>query len=462
MLQTLQSSFPHTPTADQLAMMKVFVKFMEEKGYNHQTFLLKGYAGTGKTTSVAAIVSCARKLKINVVLLAPTGRAAKVITQYAGKTAYTIHRYIYRKSVNSATGNIQFVLQKNKAVNTLYIVDEASMIGSDNETGDLLEDVINFVFEGNNNRLMLVGDTAQLPPVGQSISPALDKDKLKAKFLEVHEVELKEVVRQQKASGILYNATLLRSLLEKNSIDIQLHTKGFYDCFSMTTEKIEDGLRYAHKKFGEEDTIVITRSNKGAVSYNNYIRRFIRFAEDEIEAGDVLMVVKNNYTILPEDAPVSFIANGDTIEIRKIRKFEEMHGFRFANIEFAMPDYPTLPVQEAKIILDTLQSDTPALSRDQNQALYQAVANDYADIKIKADRMDMIRKDPYLTALQVKFAYAITCHKAQGGQWKAVFVDQGYLTEDTVNKDFVRWLYTAITRSNGELFLMNFEGKFLA
>ena len=457
----LLKNFSFEPTPGQ---QKFFVKFQDfflEQGYSHNTMLLRGYAGTGKTTCVSTVVKTVKHFGYKTVLLAPTGRAAKVMSNYAFATANTIHRTRYKQQTN-ANGNVYFAPLVNKEKTTLYIVDEASMISSDRDMGEngLLADLIQFVFADSSNKLMIVGDGAQLPPVGQDISAALDKDRLNALGLNVFETELKDVVRQQKQSGILYNATLMRNLLAKNSNSITFHTSGFADIYPIPLDKLEDGLRYAYKKFGEEDTIIICRSNKAAVAFNNYIRRQIRFVDSEIDAGDMLMVVKNNYTTLPTDNKAGFIANGDMIEIRRIRRTEEVYGFRFATIEFALIDYPDLPNVEAKIFLDTLQSDAPALSSAQLKALYEAVSEDYNHIANKSERNKAIRKDPYLTALQVKFAYALTCHKAQGGQWKAVFVDQGYLTEEMLNKDYVRWLYTALTRASTELYLMNFDDRF--
>lgn len=457
----LLKNFSFDPTQGQ---QKFFIKFQDfflENGYSHNTMLLRGYAGTGKTTCVSTVVKTVKHFGYKTVLLAPTGRAAKVMTSYSAITANTIHRTIYKQQLNS-NGNVYFALLPNKEKNTLYIVDEASMISSDRDIGEngLLADLIKFVFSETSNKLMIVGDGAQLPPVGQEISAALDRDRLNSYGLNVFETELKDVVRQQQASGILYNATQMRKLLNSNSLNITFHTSGFRDIYPIPLDKLEDGLRYAYKKYGEEDTIIICRSNKSAVAFNNYIRRQIRFVDSEIDAGDMLMVVKNNYNTLPHDNKAGFIANGDMIEVRRIRRTEEMYGFRFATIEFALVDYPELPNVEAKIFLDILQSDAPALTSAQQKELFEAVSEDYNHISSKTERNKAIRKDPYLSALQVKFAYALTCHKAQGGQWKAVFVDQGYLTEEMLNKDYLRWLYTALTRASSELYLMNFDERF--
>lgn len=307
----------------------------------------------------------------------------------------------------------------------------------------------------------MVGDIAQLPPVGSSQSPALDKDYLSAHFrLKVEGIELIEVMRQQLYSGILYNATALRSQLWLDNPQVQLVTKGFKDFFRMTGEKLEDGLRYAYNKYGIESTIIITRSNKSAVQFNQYIRQTIHFFEDEISAGDILMIVKNNYTYMADSDRVSFLANGDFAEVIKIRSFEEMYDLRFATLELRLIDYPDEPFFEAKVILDTLHSPNPSLTSEQYRELYRQVSEDYADVANKTERMELIKKDSYLSALQVKFSYALTCHKSQGGQWDAVFVDQGYLTDEMINQDYLRWMYTAMTRAKKELFMVNFNQRF--
>jgi exodeoxyribonuclease-5 len=324
-----------------------------------------------------------------------------------------------------------------------------------------LADLVEYVFEEPTNRLILVGDGAQLPPVGRTESPALNAEYLRRTFqLGVFEHELTEVMRQEERSGILANATALRNVLLSETGGIQLQTKGYHDIFRMTGEKLEDGLRYAYDKHGKENTIVVCRSNKLAAQYNQYIRRQIHFSESEIDAGDYLMIVRNNYTTLDEDAPAGFLANGDFVEITKVIRFEEMHGFRFANLQLRLLDYPEQPEFEAKIILDTLHSFAPNLSGEEGKRLYEKVIEDYEYITNKKERKEAIRRDSYLNALQVKFAYALTCHKSQGGQWSAVFVDQGYLTDENVNTDFLRWLYTAMTRATNELFLMNFNPQF--
>jgi ATP-dependent exoDNAse (exonuclease V) alpha subunit len=455
-------NFPHEPTSGQLEFFRHMDKFLAEQGPQSIAFVLKGYAGTGKTTLISALVRTLPNLKLRFLLLAPTGRAAKVMSNYSGKSAFTIHKIIYRAKGEGTASGSGYDLQKNYFKQTVFIVDESSMLSDEAIGGrNILRDLIQFVFQESSNRLLLVGDTAQLPPVGSSLSPALDQQYLIRNYrLSVSGIELQEVMRQQVDSGILANATQLRLQLSQQQIAIKFRTKGFKDIYQMTGERLEEGLRYAYQKYGVENTTIITRSNKAAVQYNQYIRRAIHFYEDEINAGDYLMVVKNNYTYMAESEKVNFIANGDFVEILKIRSFEEIYGLRFATLELRLVDYPEEPYFEAKVILDTLTSDHPAMNPVQYEALYKQVAEDYADVASKRERMELIKKDPYLSALQIKFAYALTCHKSQGGQWDAVFVDQGYLTEEQINAEYVKWVYTAMTRAKKELFLVNFHTKF--
>ncbi|WP_221391844.1 ATP-dependent RecD-like DNA helicase [Dyadobacter sp. NIV53] len=464
--QQMIKQFPFKPTEGQLRFFKQTNDFLlEEKGLERyrDCFLLKGYAGTGKTTIISTLIKVIKNYGYKSILLAPTGRAAKVMSNYADKIALTIHKKIYKQTSDSFSGSLTFQRQKNYHDNTLFIVDEASMITDDADFGNksLLADLIDFVFENPGNKLMLVGDVAQLPPVGQELSPALDRDYLEKNFyMSVFQEELKEVMRQDELSGILYNATELRNQLKEEKPDIKIMTKSFRDMFRMTGDRLEEGLRYAYDKFGQENVIILTRSNKSAVQYNEYIRRMINFSEEELDAGDRLMVVRNNYNVLEEDSPAGFIANGDFVELLKIRNTQEIHGFRFADVVLRLSDYDKQPEFDAKIILDTLHSFSPSMSSEDNRKLYDSVVQDYFDIKSKKDRMEALRKDPFLNALQVKFAYALTTHKSQGGQWSAVFVDQGYLPEEQVNNEFIRWLYTAITRATDEVFLMNFHQYF--
>lgn len=464
--QLLRRKFPFRPTEGQLRFFEQTNDFLiEEKGLERyrDCFLLKGYAGTGKTTIISTLIKVLKNFGYKSVLLAPTGRAAKVMSGYSEKIALTIHKKIYKQTADAFSGSLAFQRQKNYHDNTLFIVDEASMITDDADFGNrsLLADLIEFVFENPGNKLMLVGDTAQLPPVGKELSPALDRDYLERTFyMSVFQEELREVMRQDEQSGILFNATQLRNQLGVEAKEIRITTRSYRDVFKMTGEKLEEGLRYAYDKYGPENSIILTRSNKSAVQYNEYIRRVINFSEDELDAGDRLMVVRNNYNILDEDSPAGFIANGDFIELLKIRKTQEMHGFRFADVTVRLTDYEKQPEFDAKIFLDTLHSPSASMSAEDNKKLYESVQQDYFYIKSKKDRMEALRKDPYLNALQVKFAYALTCHKAQGGQWSAVFIDQGYLPEEQINTEFVRWLYTAITRATDEVFLMNFHQQF--
>jgi exodeoxyribonuclease-5 len=462
--QLLTKKFPFTPTPGQADLFRLLEYFILEKDKYRQVFLLKGFAGTGKTTVVSTLVEVVRKFGYKYIMLAPTGRAAKVMTNYSKQKASTIHKKVYWQKADPYTGNMVFERQKNYHTETIFIVDEASMISDETDFiggNGLLADLIDYVFEDESNKLMLIGDAAQLPPVGRILSPALDSEYLKVNFdVSVLEKELEEVMRQDEQSGILINATALRNVLLQNSIDVKLHTKYFPDIFRMTSEKLEDGLRYAYNKYGTENTIIICRSNKAATQYNQYIRRTIHFTENEIDVGDILMVVRNNYSTLDEGAPAGFLANGDFVEIMRVRNTEDMYGFRFANLQLRLIDYPEQPEFEAKILLDTLHSYAPALNQEDNKKLYDNVLTDYSYIRSKKERNEVIKKDPYLNALQVKFAYALTCHKSQGGQWNAVFVDQGFLTQEGVNADFLRWLYTAMTRASNELFLMNFDPQF--
>lgn len=461
-LRLLKRNFPHEPTHGQLEFFRKMNDFLTLEEAGDRVFLLKGYAGTGKTSLVSALVKTLPRLQLKSLLLAPTGRAAKVMGNYSMRAAFTIHKIIYKPKGELGDAGSGFVLQKNYSKNTVFIVDEASMISDESFAGSsLMRDLIRFVLQESSNCLVLVGDTAQLPPVGTSLSPALDSGYLNRHFrVQVMETELREVMRQQLSSGILFHATQLRNEISQSQPRVRMQTAGFGDFYKMTGEKLEDGLRYAYAKYGVEQTIVITRSNKAAVQYNQYIRRNIHFHDEEISAGDFLMVVKNNYVHMAESERVNFIANGDFVEIMKVRSFEDLYGFRFATLELRLLDYPDEPNFEAKVVLDTLYSDGPALSSDQFRSLYQQVSLDYADVADKNERMELIKKDSYLSALQVKFAYALTCHKAQGGQWEAVFVDQGFLTEEQVNSDFLRWLYTAMTRARKELFMVNFHPRF--
>jgi exodeoxyribonuclease-5 len=460
----IEQSFGNIPTAQQRDVFAMLENFLPSTNAD-DCFILKGYAGTGKTTLISALVKVLPRLKLKSVLLAPTGRAAKVITNYSGKKAFTIHKKIYRKKV-AASPEMNFVLGDNIMENTLFIVDEASMISDqvhDYSRQSLLQDLISYVYNGKNCKLMLVGDTAQLPPVGSDISPALDKLFVSEQFrLNVFTYELTDVVRQEKESGILFNATQLRELVRKGEeVFPKFNIKGYKDIFRMTGERLVEGLNYAYDKYGMENTIVICRSNKNANAYNQNIRNRILYREEELSGGDHIMIVRNNYFWLkPEDNSGDFIANGDIARIRKVRRIEEQYGFRFAELVIELLDYPDEEPLSCKVMLDTLYSETSSLSNADNKRFYEAVLQDYMHIENKKFRMEELKKDPYYNALQIKFAFAVTCHKAQGGQWPAVFIDQGYLTDEMLNTEFLRWLYTGLTRSNKELFLVNFSDQF--
>ena len=458
----IRKFFPHQPTIDQENFFDSMDTFLSKTAPKGASFILKGYAGTGKTTVLAALVRALPSIGLRAVMLAPTGRAAKVMSAYASRTGFTIHKIIYRAKAAATEGLYGFEVQKNYFQKSVFIVDEASMLADDRSGGkSLLADLIGFVFQNPENRLLLIGDIAQLPPVGSEDSPGLDKDYLVRNFkLEVAEALLTIVTRQQLDSGILANATSLREQVLKKEPKITFVAKGFKDFYRMTGERLEDGLRYAYDKFGLDNTMIITRSNKSAVLYNKYIRNAIFFYEDELSAGERLMIVKNNYTYMESSDKVSFLANGDFVEILKIRSFEELYGLRFAVLELRLIDYPDEVPFEARVILDTLHSNKPALGIEEWKELYRLVAEDYQDLEKKHKIREALRKDPYLNALQVKYAYTLTCHKSQGGQWDAVFVDQGYLNKEQIDKNYIRWLYTAMTRAKKELFMVNFHNNF--
>ncbi|MBK9508013.1 MAG: AAA family ATPase [Cytophagaceae bacterium] len=460
--QALTKNFKFTPTSGQNRLFTLLEEFLEDED-DRSIFVLKGFAGTGKTTVLSTLMKVLPKFGWKSVLLAPTGRAAKIMSNYSGKKSQTIHRKIYKQVEDAHSGNLVFKLQPNTSEGTLFIVDEASMISDTREFGQngLLHDLINFVFEGQENKLLLIGDEAQLPPVGMALSPALDINHLQDFYhSKVFTQTLTEVMRQQQASGILLNATALREQLTEKTPDILLNTKGFKDFFNMPGDRIEDGLQYAYQKYGQENTILITRSNRNAVQYNRLIRNRINGSEAELDKGDILMIVKNNYSVLGEDSEAGFIANGEFAQVRRLGREEEMHGFRFQNVTLTLVDYPEEPEFDTMIILDTLYSNSPSLTIEENKRLYESVIQDYFWVKTKKERKKRIREDKYLNALQVKFAYALTCHKSQGGQWEAVFIDQLYLQNNEIDHETLRWLYTAITRGISEVFLVNFNPKF--
>ena len=430
-------------------------------------FVLNGYAGTGKTTLIAATVAALKELGVRTVLLAPTGRAAKVLARYSGEKAHTVHKRIYRERTN-ADYESKFSLNLNREQGAVFIVDEASMLsdhagdGALFGSGSLLEDLITYVRSGRGCRLILVGDSAQLPPVGVDYSPALDPVVME-RFGAVEYATLDEVVRQEAESGILFNATLVRCMLEQNLVEIPRFEMDFPDIEALSGGEFLETLQDAYAKYGRDEVIVITRSNKRANRYNEGIRRHVLAAEEEIESGDMLMVVKNNYYFAErtEGCPMHFVANGDIARLKRLRRFEEFYGFRFANAVLEFPDYDDTEL-ECKILLDTLASESPSLTREESQRLFYEVEKDYLDLKSKIKRFKEIRENPHYNAMQIKFAYAVTCHKAQGGQWRAVFVDRCLFGDEPMTRDMMRWLYTALTRATEKLYLVNFDEQFYA
>ena len=450
-------------TNNQKKIIEKLSVWLSDDDYS-RIFLLNGYAGTGKTTIIAAFVAALKDLGFKPILLAPTGRAAKVLTRYSKLTAYTIHKKIYREKAISDYQS-KFSLDYNREKDAIFIVDEASMLStfaadSAFGSGNLLDDLVQYVRQGKRCRLMLVGDDAQLPPVGEDFSPALQP----AELLPYGDVEygtMDEVVRQSHDSGILFNATMLRCMLENNIYEIPHFDLSFKDFRQVQGGELLEELQDCYDRFGRDETIVITRSNKRANRYNEGIRRHNLSAEEEIESGDMLMIVKNNYFYAEQDkdSPMSFVANGDVARLKRIRRFEEFYGFRFIDATLQFPDYDDYEMQ-AKIMMDTLSSESPSLTREQSNQLFIEVEKDYADITVKSKRYKAIRENPHFNAMQIKFAYAITCHKAQGGQWKAVFVDKCLFGDESMSRDMLRWLYTAITRATERLYLVNFDERF--
>ena len=459
----IRTAFGYEPTQEQQAAIDVFATFMADSRMM-PVMVMRGSAGTGKTTLAAAIVRALQSLEQQLVLMAPTGRAAKVFSLYAGSAAYTIHRRIYRQK--SLEGG--FDLGYNNAKDTLFIVDEASMISLNGEGRSLLDDLISFVYNGSNCRLMLIGDQAQLPPVGEEESPALMAPVLRSFGLHVYECTLNEVLRQSQESGILWNATEIRSLSpdpspsREGSFNLpvtlpKILLDGFTDIHVVPGDELIETLASSYSKVGLDETMVVTRSNKRANIFNQGIRNQILGREEELTTGDQLMVVKNNYYWVaqsPNLGGMSFIANGDMCVVRRVRNVHEQHGFRFAEVTMTFPDYDDYELT-ATVLLDTLTSEAPALTRDQQEELFNKVMEDYADIPRKSDRMKALKEDRYYNALQVKYAYAATCHKAQGGQWAHIYVDQGYMTDDMLSVDYLHWLYTAFTRATEQLYLIN-------
>lgn len=455
----------HLPTNGQKEMIDKLAGFVSTPNAD-ALFLLKGYAGTGKTSTISALVKVLDELKIKFVLLAPTGRAAKVLSKQSGKTASTIHKKIYRQQ-SAADGSSKFLLDRNLNKNCIFVVDEASMISNlpqDHSvfgSGFLLSDLVEYVISGFNCKLIISGDTAQLPPVGLTMSPALEKDELALFGMDVISMELKEVVRQSEDSGILENATFIRNRIHEELPNgfWPISMAGFTDVIQIGGDQLINEISNSYNRMGMEETIVITRSNKRANQFNEGIRKTILYQEDQIMKGDLLMIVKNNYHWSKQLEELDFIANGDIAEIIRIRKYEERYGFHFANVVLRLIDYQDLEI-ECKILLETLTVEAPALTSEENKRLFEAISEDYLEIRNKRDRWKMIREDPYFNALQVKYSYAVTCHKAQGGQWKTVFLDHGYLTKDMIDREFLRWLYTAFTRAEERLYLVNFHKDF--
>ena len=457
----IKENFPYQPTLEQEIAVKSLSEFLLST-LADEVFILRGYAGTGKTSLVGALVKTMDQLQQKSVLLAPTGRAAKVFSAYAGHPAFTIHKKIYRQQAFSNELS-NFSINDNLATNTLFIVDEASMIsneglsGSMFGTGRLLDDLVQFVYSGQGCRLLLMGDTAQLPPVGEELSPALFADALKGYGLEVREIDLTQVVRQVQESGILWNATQLRQLIAEDDCYSlpKIKITGFPDIKLVPGTELIEELTNCYDHDGMDETIVVCRSNKRANLYNNGIRAQILWREDELNTGDMLMIAKNNYYWTEKYKEMDFIANGEIAVVRRVRRTREIYGFRFAEVTLRLPDQNDFEL-DANLLLDTLHSDSPALPKEDNDRLFYTVLEDYIDIPNKRDRMKKMKADPHYNALQVKYAYTITCHKAQGGQWQNVFLDQGYMTDEYLTPDYFRWLYTAFTRTTKILYLVNY------
>ena len=460
----LIQSFGFEPTDGQAIVLYHLSAFLLSQKEN-PTYILRGYAGTGKTTLVKTLVKTLPYIGMRYVLMAPTGRAAKVLSSYTGQGASTIHRRIYQ-AMTYPDGSIRIARAENKFKNALFIVDEASMIGEQKEFGgsSLLDDLLSYVFSGENCRLLLIGDTAQLPPVGSNESPALDCEYLKSEFpITAATYELTEVKRQALESGILYNATDVRQLLSQNLYEYSLpifHLQDFDDIQKIEPETFEEMLHNAFANMSDNEAVIICKSNKRANMFNQAIRGRILNIEGEIATGDKLMVVKNNYYWTEGNPGINFIANGDMAEIRKIKHFDEMYGFRFADVELSFTDYPEAPNVEAKILLDTLYSNSPSLTEEENKRLFAAIEEDYMDIPNRRERYKKMRKNPWFNALQVKFAYALTCHKTQGGQWNNVFIDSSLNLKETLEVEDLRWLYTALTRAQERVYFVNFKEEF--
>ncbi len=461
--ERLLENLDFQPTLGQENLIGELGHFLAAEG-SSEIMLVKGYAGTGKTTLLKSLVKTLSALKQKSVLLAPTGRAAKVLTAYSGHPAWTIHKKIYRQK-SGKDGLGEFVLDRNLHKNTCFIVDEASMIGDRSPnaffgSGDLLRDLVDYVEAGSQCRLVLVGDTAQLPPVGLDMSPALNRECLEGFGYRVREIELTDVVRQAEDSGILYNATSIRNLISDGLEDYpRFNFDAFPDITMISGDELLETISSSYDRYGTSDTIVVTRSNKRANKFNAGIRNQILWREEQLSPGDLLMVVKNNYFWKDDNKRIDFIANGDIIRVERVLSNEEVHEHIFANILVSLPDYQDIEL-EVKVLLDVIDLEAPSLNYEQQKTLYLSVAEDYPNEPSKRKIAEKISTDPYYNALQVKFAYAVTCHKAQGGQWKSVFLDQGYFTDDMLSLDYLRWLYTAFTRASEKLYLVNFAKQF--
>lgn len=479
LIYQIRQSFGFEPTLDQNHALCEFAKFLTDRD-DRAVMIMRGSAGTGKTSLSGAIVRTMKRLRQRVVLLAPTGRAAKVLSVNSDTPASTIHRRIYRqKSMEGA-----FSLAPNMMADTLFMVDEASMIANEGlhesvfGTGRLLDDLVQFVYSGRNCRLMLIGDKAQLPPVGEEESPALCSGFMSGYGLTVYESDLREVLRQSQQSGILYNATVIRQMITHDEATElpKIRFNGFADIVNVPGDELIESLATSYSQVGMDETMVVTRSNKRANIYNQGIRNTILWREEELTSGDWLMIVKNNYFWtekdaadnrsgmakdaadnrpgMAKDATPSFIANGDRAVIQRVRNHRELYGFHFVDLWLQFPDYDNYELQ-ATAVTDSLMTEAPALTREQNNSLFEQVMLDYADIRTKPERFKKLKEDPYYNALQIKYAYAVTCHKAQGGQWAHVYVDQGYMTDEMLTPDYIHWLYTAFTRATEKLFLVN-------
>lgn len=462
--QRFQHHFGFEPTKSQQIAMNNLSNFIYEKGENF-LFILQGYAGTGKTSLVSALIKTLEEVHVRTIVLAPTGRAAKVISQYANRRAFTIHKGIYR--VTTRDGYRIFTRRENIFTHTLFIIDEASMIAAEpnmtemNDMGSLLEDLVEYVYSSPHNRMLFIGDDAQLPPIQSEESPALSADYMRHAFnITVRSSRLTDVVRQSLDSGILFNATMLRNKINENDCSFPLFSgKDFPDFQRISGSDLEEVLNKLYSNNDYEEIVTITRSNKRANLFNNEIRNRILYRENRLSTGDYLMIVKNNYYWIDEGSEVGFLANGDIMEVMSIHKQQALYGYHFADVTVRLCDYPNHPNIDIKIILESLEYEGPSLPYEETRKLYEAVSEDYIDESNARLRRLKIRNDPYINAVQVKFAYSLTCHKTQGGQWHHVLIDQGYLTEENLDREFMRWLYTAVTRSTEQVYLINFDNK---